>query len=103
MVKDKELHKFLTRYVEWLDSGKERHMEFSKDRGLCLSAYLYGGNDLTVKLEKEFYKDGLNKVLPFNDNTSDYTYEVYERIIHENTKRTAWARSKIGAPQGNNP
>ncbi|HAM3727881.1 TPA: hypothetical protein IBL10_002261 [Escherichia coli] len=94
----KHLYDFYVAYNQWLKNGAPETEEegFIRGVGLCTNVYDYFesiGADCEVALEQlhaDFVANGLNELLPFNEDNAHYQEECRLERCHLNPGRVAW-------------
>jgi hypothetical protein len=92
-----KLKRFYKEYAKWLnDDAPEDHKTFARCYGLCGNLVKWCDKDsesLLAEMQKQFRKEGLCPILPFNDSLNFYQLYTTERIAgkcHLNEKRRQW-------------
>lgn len=94
---------FLNTWLNWVDSGAEKHRLFDRSTGLCSSLQrmmcdmeIFTATEISVTAH-EFYIMLDRQRTPFDCEVQEITYasECDKREMHLNPKRLAWARSKL--------
>lgn len=93
-----ELRKFLREWLAWAEAGGPRHEVFSRSRGLCGCALVYGYYaEICYQIRSEM-RDIFNCSYPFGGSSTFFADEM-NRTMHLNQLRLAWVRNTLGLPQ----
>lgn len=95
-----ELALFYREVQNWISQGFPEHPIFSPDYAVCLNLSIWSDHseDLTHELKRQFKKEGLNSVYPFNNgNNSEFLEELMAEKLWQNPKRLEWVRNHAKA------
>ncbi|EFC2694268.1 TPA: hypothetical protein HLZ03_19105 [Escherichia coli] len=106
----KHLYDFYVAYNQWLKNGApETEGElFVRYFGLCSNAYSYFesigayGEDAAEQLRTDFIANGLDELLPFNEDSAHYKEECRFERCHLNLGRVAWVEKHCMKEMGQN-
>lgn len=89
------LQMFYDAYREWLDKGAPNGMPFYRSDGLCHSVTLWcrarelNPGAVNMKMSKQFYVAGLDRIYPF-DTPTEFKIATHTDRCHVNPRRVAW-------------